>query len=93
MNLLTLLALSDDGAPMYDHETAADLAAPAFASTPDLFPDLIAAAIQRRPIAEWAAALALRRRVVRRHRRSASDRVQQHQRQIEESRHAATSTS
>lgn len=58
VNMITLLALSDDGAPMYDHENAADLAAlgsPAFACTPDLFPDLIAAAIGRRPMADWAA--------------------------------------
>lgn len=58
VNMLTLLALSDDGAPVYDHENAAALAAlgsPAFACTPDLFPDLIAAAIGRRNIAEWAA--------------------------------------
>lgn len=58
VNMITLLALSDDGAPMYDHANAADLAAlgsPAFACTPDLFPDLIAAAIGRRPMAEWAA--------------------------------------
>ena len=59
VNLLTLLALSDDGAPVYDHQNAADLAAlgsPAFACTPDLFPDLMAAAIQRRDISQWAAA-------------------------------------
>ena len=59
VNMLTLLALSDDGAPMYDHANAADLAAlgsPAFACTPDLFPDLMAAAIQRRDITQWAAA-------------------------------------
>ena len=59
VNLLTLLALNDDGAPMYDHQNAADLAtlgSPAFACTPDLFPDLMAAAIQRRDIAQWAAA-------------------------------------
>jgi Mg-chelatase subunit ChlD len=58
VNLLTLLALSDDGAPMYDHQNAADLAAigsPAFACTPDLFPDLMAAAIGRQDIAAWAA--------------------------------------
>jgi Mg-chelatase subunit ChlD len=58
VNLITLLALSDDGAPMYDHANAADLAAlgsPAFACTPDLFPDLIAAAIGRRSMSEWAA--------------------------------------
>ena len=59
VHLITLLALSDDGAPVYDHENAAALAAlgsPAFACTPDLFPDLIAAAIQRRDIAAWTAA-------------------------------------
>jgi Mg-chelatase subunit ChlD len=56
--LITLLALSDDGAPGFDHENAADLAAlgsPAFACTPELFPELIAAAIQNRDIAQWAA--------------------------------------
>ncbi len=56
--LVTLLALSDDGAPAYDHRNAADLAAlgsPAFACTPELFPDLIAAAIQKRDIGQWAA--------------------------------------
>jgi Mg-chelatase subunit ChlD len=59
VNLVTLLALSDDGAPCYDHDNAAALAAlgsPAFACTPDLFPDLIAAAIQRRDINTWLAA-------------------------------------
>jgi Mg-chelatase subunit ChlD len=58
VNMLTLLALSDDGAPMYDHENAAALAAlgsPAFACTPDLFPSLMAAAIQKQDIAQWAA--------------------------------------
>ncbi len=57
--LITLLALCDDGAPAYDHEIAADLAAlgsSAFACTPELFPDLIAAAIQPREIAHWASA-------------------------------------
>jgi hypothetical protein len=56
--MITLLALSDDGAPAYDHEIAADLAvlgSPAFACTPDLFPELIAAAIGKRDIAQWAA--------------------------------------
>jgi len=58
VHMVTLLALSDDGAPMYDHENAAALAAlgsPAFACTPDLFPDLMAAAIARTDIATWAA--------------------------------------
>ena len=56
--MLCLLALSDDGAPCYDEALAAKmsaLGAPAFACTPDLFPDLMAAAIQRRDIAAWAA--------------------------------------
>ncbi len=34
----------------------ADLGIPAFACTPDLFPDLMAAAIDHRDISQWAAA-------------------------------------
>src|SRR5499426_1382373 len=59
VQLIALLALSDDGAPGYDHNGAAALAglgAPSFACTPDLFPDLMAAAINRQDIAQWAAA-------------------------------------
>jgi hypothetical protein len=59
VQLVSLLALSDDGAPMYDHQNAAAFAAmgaPAFACTPDLFPDLMAAAIARRDLSQWAAA-------------------------------------
>ena len=55
--VIALLALSDDGAPSYDHKVAAALAelgVPAFACTPDSFGDLMAAAIDRRDIAEWA---------------------------------------
>jgi Mg-chelatase subunit ChlD len=58
VQLIALLALSDDGAPSYDHDNAAALAAmnaPAFACTPDLFPELMAAAINRQDIAQWAA--------------------------------------
>lgn len=53
VQVIALLALSDEGKPAYDHENAAALAAlgvPAFACTPDLFPDIMAAAIQRRPL-------------------------------------------
>ncbi len=53
VQVITLLALSDEGAPDYDHENAAALAAlgvPAFACTPDVFPDLMAAAIERRDL-------------------------------------------
>lgn len=56
--MIALLALSDDGAPSYDSEHAAALSqigVPAFACTPDLFPDLMATAIDRRDIAGWAA--------------------------------------
>ena len=58
VQVIALLALSDDGAPVYDADNAAALTAlgvPAFACTPDLFPDLMAAAIDRRDIAGWAA--------------------------------------
>jgi Mg-chelatase subunit ChlD len=58
VSLITLLALSDDGAPCYDHQNAAALAelgSPAFACTPDQFPSLMAAAIGRQDIATWAA--------------------------------------
>lgn len=50
VTIVALLALSDDGAPAYDHENAAAFAQmdiPAFACTPDVFPDLLAAAVNR----------------------------------------------
>ncbi len=56
---IALLALCDEGRPAYDHQIAEALAAlglPAFACTPDLFPDLLAHAINRNDIAAWAAA-------------------------------------
>lgn len=56
---IALLALNDDGAPSYDHHVAAAFAEfgiTSFACTPDLFPDLMAAAINRHDIAKWAAA-------------------------------------
>jgi uncharacterized protein with von Willebrand factor type A (vWA) domain len=58
VQLITLLALSDEGAPAYDHALAAKLAAigvPSFACTPDRFPDLMAAAIRREDVGLWAA--------------------------------------
>lgn len=57
VSAIALLALSDEGAPAYDHDNAAALAAldvPAFACTPALFPDLMAAAIQKRDLKTWA---------------------------------------
>jgi Mg-chelatase subunit ChlD len=53
VQVVVLLSLSDDGAPAYDHDNAAALAAlgvPAFACTPDAFPELMAAAIERRDL-------------------------------------------
>ncbi len=58
VQFITLLALSDEGAPAYDHALAAKLAAlgvPSFACTPDAFPGLMAAAIRRDDIEAWAA--------------------------------------
>jgi len=58
VQMVALLALDDDGAPSFDHALAADLAdlgIPAFACTPDAFPDLMAAAINRDDLGRWAA--------------------------------------
>jgi Mg-chelatase subunit ChlD len=61
VTVVVLLALSDSGAPAYDHEHASALAAlgvPTFACTPDQFPDLLAVAISRGDIGQWAARVA-----------------------------------
>jgi Mg-chelatase subunit ChlD len=58
VQFITLLALSDEGAPSYDRELAAKLAAlgvPSFACTPDAFPALMAAAIRKDDVNAWAA--------------------------------------
>jgi uncharacterized protein with von Willebrand factor type A (vWA) domain len=58
VNVITLLALSDEGQPCYDNELAADFAAlgcPVFACTPDQFPDLMATALKREDVLAWAA--------------------------------------
>ena len=58
VNAICLLALSDTGAPAFDHQNAAAFASlgiPTFACTPDAFPNLMAAAIQRQDIGLWAA--------------------------------------
>ncbi|MEV6214246.1 VWA domain-containing protein [Nocardia sp. NPDC051833] len=57
VQVVVLLALSDEGAPAYDHDNAAALAAlgiPAFACTPDKFPDLLAVALDRGDLTHWA---------------------------------------
>jgi Mg-chelatase subunit ChlD len=58
VQFITLLALSDEGAPAYNAPLAAQLATlgvPAFACTPDKFPELMAAAIQRADLRDWVA--------------------------------------
>jgi hypothetical protein len=59
VNVIVLLALSDQGRPAYHPQlsaTVAALGAPVFACTPDQFPDLMAAALKRDDIHAWAAA-------------------------------------
>ncbi|SFH32492.1 VWA domain-containing protein [Pontibacter chinhatensis] len=59
VQVVTLLALNDDGAPSYDHSNAEYLASigiPVFACTPDKFPDLMASALSKQDIGQWAAA-------------------------------------
>ena len=57
VQVVVLLALSDSGAPSYDAQNAAALAelgVPAFACTPDAFPDLLAVALERGDVGAWA---------------------------------------
>ena len=57
VRVVALLALSDEGAPSFDASNAAALAAlgiPAFACTPDAFPELLALAIDGGDIEAWA---------------------------------------
>jgi Mg-chelatase subunit ChlD len=58
VQMIALLALDDRGAPAYDHQVAAAFASygiPSFACTPDLFPEMMAAAIKKQDIGQWAA--------------------------------------
>ncbi len=60
VNVIALLALSDEGRPAYDPQLSAKVAAlgvPVFACTPDQFPDLMAAALKREDLNAWAAKL------------------------------------
>ncbi|MEQ1873818.1 MAG: VWA domain-containing protein [Ilumatobacteraceae bacterium] len=55
--VVVLLALSDEGAPAYDHAQAAafaEMGVPSFACTPDAFPELLAAALEGRDVGRWA---------------------------------------
>jgi uncharacterized protein with von Willebrand factor type A (vWA) domain len=58
VNLIVLLALSDQGRPGYDINHARKFAAlgcPVFACTPDQFPDMMAHALRRADLGQWAA--------------------------------------
>ena len=58
VQVIVLLALSDDGRPAYDPALAGAVAAlgvPVFACTPDQFPDLMATALRRGDVHAWAA--------------------------------------
>jgi hypothetical protein len=62
VRFIALLALSDGGHPSYDHTIAAaltEMGVPAFACTPDLFPELMAAALTGRDLQAWASAQSL----------------------------------
>lgn len=58
VNFISLLALSDEGAPIYDKQVAAryaNLNIPVFACTPDLFPSMMAAALKKEDMYLWMA--------------------------------------
>jgi hypothetical protein len=59
VNVIVLLALNDNGRPSYEIHNAAALASmgcPVFACTPDQFPGMMATALKRGDIWQWAAA-------------------------------------
>jgi hypothetical protein len=56
VQMIALLALSDEGKPWYDAKNTAHFAAlgiPVFACSPDRFPDLMAAALAKRDLSLW----------------------------------------
>ena len=58
VQFIVLLALNDDGAPFYDKSHAeylASLGVPAFACTPDQFPNLMAATLNKQDLSLWVA--------------------------------------
>jgi VWA domain containing CoxE-like protein len=57
VQLIVILALGDDGSPSYERGNAqflAKIGVPVFACTPDLFPDMMAAAISKQDMMQWA---------------------------------------
>jgi Mg-chelatase subunit ChlD len=62
VRFVSLLALTDSGHPAYDHTLAAELAqqgVAVFAATPDVFPEIMAAALSGHDLRTWAAERAL----------------------------------
>lgn len=58
VNVIVLLALSDEGRPHYDPALASQVASmgiAVFACTPDQFPDLMATALRKQDVFQWAA--------------------------------------
>jgi hypothetical protein len=56
VQVISLLALNDQGAPNFDKTIAAHLAQldiPTFACTPDLFPELMASALKKEDLHLW----------------------------------------
>jgi hypothetical protein len=65
VQVVVLLALSDEGSPAFDQENAGALAAlgiPAFACTPDAFPELLAVALGRGDLSAWISKTQAQRR-------------------------------
>lgn len=61
VTVLVLLALADSGVPAFDHQIAAALrrlGIPAFACTPDIFPEALELAINGGELTGWASAYA-----------------------------------
>lgn len=57
VQVICLLALDDSGAPSFDMQNArflSSLGIPVFACTPDLFPELMAVAISKQDLTQWA---------------------------------------
>jgi len=57
VQVICLLALNDDGCPSYDQKNATEFSKngiPVFACTPDMFPDLMSAAIKKLDMKQWA---------------------------------------
>ncbi|MDP5171211.1 MAG: VWA domain-containing protein [Bacteroidia bacterium] len=62
IQLIVLLALNDEGAPSFDHKNAqiiSNMGVPVFACTPDLFPEMMAVAINKQDISYWSASKGL----------------------------------